>query len=74
VMLFMLDRKIGGLGLKSIGGDAFKMLIGCALMGAACWGARGLSFYPHGPGHLVALGQLAILMAVGAGVYAGRAR
>jgi putative peptidoglycan lipid II flippase len=71
VMLFMLDRKIGGLGLKSIGGDVFKMLIACGLMGVACWGARGLSFYPHGVEHLAAVGQLAILMGVGAGVYAG---
>jgi putative peptidoglycan lipid II flippase len=71
VMLFMLDRKIGGLELKSIGGNVFKMLVACGLMGAACWGARGLSFYPHGVGHLVELGQLAILMGVGAGVYAG---
>ncbi len=71
VMLILLDRKIGGLGLGSIARSVVKMLIACAAMAAACWGVQQLSQYPHSAGHLASLEQLAILMLVGGGTYAG---
>jgi putative peptidoglycan lipid II flippase len=69
VMLIMLDRKIGGLGLRTIVWDVGKMILACAVMGAACVGVRNLGFFPSGNGHLVELEQLTILMVVGAGTY-----
>jgi putative peptidoglycan lipid II flippase len=71
IMLIMLDRKIGALGLGSIARNVAKMLLACAAMAAACWGIQQLSQYPHGPGHLASAEQLAILMLVGGGAYAG---
>jgi putative peptidoglycan lipid II flippase len=69
VMLMMLDRKIGGVGLRSIAGNVTRMLVACGLMGAACAGVRRMNFYPSGGGYLAAVEQLVILMVVGAGVY-----
>ncbi|MGD0390654.1 MAG: hypothetical protein ABSC42_17050, partial [Tepidisphaeraceae bacterium] len=71
VMLVMLDRKVGGLGLAFIAGRAFRMLLACAVMAAACCGVQMLRFYPHGAGHLASTEQLAILMLVGGAAYAG---
>jgi putative peptidoglycan lipid II flippase len=70
IMLIMLDRKIGGLGLRSIAGKVMKMLIACAAMAAACIGVQRLSQYPHAPGHLASAAQLAILILTGGATYA----
>jgi len=69
VMLIILDRRVGGLGLGRIAGSTIRMLIACAVMAAACWGVRQLNFYPHGNGHLASAEQLAILMIVGGAAY-----
>ena len=69
VMLIMLDRRIGGLGLRTIAMDAGKMMLACAVMGVACMGVRKLGFFPSRAGHVVELGQLAILMVIGAATY-----
>jgi putative peptidoglycan lipid II flippase len=71
IMLIMLDRKIDGIGLKSIASGAARMLIACAAMTTACWGVQKLAFYPAGTNHLASLEQLAILMIVGGATYAG---
>jgi putative peptidoglycan lipid II flippase len=71
VMLIMLDRKIGGIGFKSIASGAARMLIACAAMTAACWGVQQLAVYPTGTNHLASLKQLTILMIVGGATYGG---
>jgi putative peptidoglycan lipid II flippase len=71
VMLIMLDRKIGGIGLKSIAAGAAKMLIACAAMAAACWAVQKLPIYPAEITHLASLKQLVILMIVGGATYGG---
>jgi putative peptidoglycan lipid II flippase len=70
VMLIMLDRKIGGIGLKSIAHSGVRMLAACAVMSAACWGVQHLAFYPHMTTHLASVEQLAILLFVGGATYA----
>jgi len=69
VMLFMLDRKIGGLGLGGIARNTVKMLIACGVMAAACWAVQQLSGYPHATSHLASAEQLMILMLTGAVSY-----
>jgi putative peptidoglycan lipid II flippase len=71
VMLIMLDRKIEGIGLRSIASAAGKMVLACAAMAAACLGAKALPIFPRGSGHIVELEQLAILVVVGAVTYLG---
>ena len=70
-MLILLDRKIGGLALGSIARSVAKMLLACLAMAGACWGVQQLSEYPHAVGHFASFEQLAILMLVGGGTYAG---
>jgi putative peptidoglycan lipid II flippase len=69
VMLIMLDRKVGGLGLGSIARNAAKMLLACAAMAGACWGVQRFGQFPQSTGHLASAEQLAILMIVGAATY-----
>jgi putative peptidoglycan lipid II flippase len=71
VMLIMLDRRIGGLGLKTIGLNAGKMVLACAFMGVACMGVSSSFVFPHGTNHLASLEQLAILLVLGTTVYCG---
>jgi putative peptidoglycan lipid II flippase len=71
VMLYMLDRRIGGLGLASLIKPVAKMLLATAIMGLACWGVQHLPGYPAGTGRLHWLGQLVVLIGVGAAVYFG---
>ncbi len=71
VMLIMLDRKVGGIGLKSIATGAAKMLIACAAMCVACWGVQQLPIYPAQITHVASLEQLVILMVVGGVTYGG---
>ena len=53
VMLYMLDRKIGGLHLRKTVKPVAKMLIATAAMTAACLALRKLPFYPTRPGPAV---------------------
>ena len=71
VMLWMLDRKIGGLGLRQSVVPVLKMIAAAAVMGAACWAVQKLPGYPHGNNRLTWLVQLVVLIVVGAGVYIG---
>jgi putative peptidoglycan lipid II flippase len=71
VMLVMLNRKIGGLGLRRSFAPVVKMVAAAAAMGLACWGVQKLPMYPHGNSRVSWLMQLGILMTVGAGVYVG---
>jgi putative peptidoglycan lipid II flippase len=70
IMLILLDRKVGGLGLGSITITVAKMILACAAMAAACYGIQQLNLYPRAVTHLASLEQLVILMLVGGGTYA----
>src|ERR1700722_13009091 len=71
VMIVMLDRRVGGLGLKAIAISTFKMLIGCGAMAIACWAVQRIPGYPAGQGTLRSVGQLGILVIAGGGAYLG---
>ena len=71
VMLYMLDRRVGGLGLSEIARPVLKMLAATAAMGLACWGLTHTALYPRGEGLVVWGSQLLMLMALGAIVYLG---
>jgi len=69
VMLIMLDRKAGGIGLGRIMADAGKMLVACAVMGGACFGVTHLPHYPHSMSMMSSAAQLTILIVVGGATY-----
>jgi putative peptidoglycan lipid II flippase len=71
VMLWMLDRRVGGIGLGALVSPVMKMLIAMLLMIAACIAARYVPGYPSGSSRLASAGQLAIQVTVGAIVYCG---
>ncbi len=69
VMLWMLDRKIGGIGLRRSAAPVLKMLAATALMGAACIFTQHLPGYPTAERRGSWAMQLALQMGVGATVY-----
>ena len=71
VMLWMLDRRIGGLNLSSIAPSVGKMFVAMVLMVLACLGVQRLPGYPTGASRVESLMQLVILIGVGATVYCG---
>ncbi len=71
VMLWMLDKKIGGLELGRSMSSIGKMLAATAVMGIICLGLRISPLYPHGHARGVWVIQLFSLLSVGAGVYLG---
>ncbi len=68
-MLWMLDRRIGGMGLRHSVAPVMKMLIASGVMYGVCIGVRALPIFPAGSGKLTWALQLAILMAVGGTTY-----
>ncbi len=73
VMLYLLDRRIGGLELRKIGASVAKMVVASGCMWAACAGLQKLPSYPAGAGRIESAAQLVLLMSVGAAVYFGAA-
>jgi putative peptidoglycan lipid II flippase len=71
VMMYLLDRRVGGLQLKSSAGAVAKMLIATGVMTCACLLVRRLPIYPHGESRAVWAAQLVVLMVVGGVVYLG---
>jgi putative peptidoglycan lipid II flippase len=71
VMLWMLDRKVGGLGLGKSVGPVLKMCLATAVMGTACYFVQRVPGFPKGDRRIVWAAQLAILMGVGATAYVG---
>lgn len=69
VMLRMLDRRIGGLGLRDSMVPVAKMLVATAIMAGACIGVMHLPIYPAGQQRWVWAAQLAIQIMVGGTVY-----
>ncbi|HZL36465.1 MAG TPA: murein biosynthesis integral membrane protein MurJ [Tepidisphaeraceae bacterium] len=70
VMLWLLDRKIGGLGLRQSAKPVAKMLLATAVMGGACWFVVRLPGYPHAQNRISWAAQVMLLATVGASVYA----
>ena len=71
LMLYMLDRRVGGMGLGILLPKIGKMLIATALMGGACMGVQKIPGFPRGSTHLIWAVQLTILMVIGGAVYFG---
>jgi putative peptidoglycan lipid II flippase len=71
IMIWILDRRIGGLELRRSAGSIAKMLVAALIMGGVCLAVERLPFYPHRESKLTWLVQLTSLMGVGAVVYLG---
>ena len=74
LMLWVLDRRLGGLGLGRSAGPVLKMLSATALMVGACVALRWLPGWPAGVTTRGAAVQLLAMLVVGGGVYLGAAR
>lgn len=71
IMLWMLDRKIGGLELGKCAASVAKMVIATALMAVVCIGLKMSPLYPHLYNRLGWMIQLVLLLGVGGAVYLG---
>jgi putative peptidoglycan lipid II flippase len=71
VMLWMLDRRIGPVGLGGLAKPVGKILLATAVMAGACWAVKASPLYPRGETRTAWLGQLVLLIGVGAAVYVG---
>jgi putative peptidoglycan lipid II flippase len=71
IMLWMLDRKVGGLGLRRSAMPIAKMILAALIMGIICVGMRLSPLYPHQHNRLAWAIQLMLLLGTGAGVYLG---
>jgi putative peptidoglycan lipid II flippase len=69
VMLWMLDRRVGGIEMRSSLVTIMKMLIAALVMWLVCTGVQQVPGYPSGTGKLVCAIQLLLLMTVGALAY-----
>jgi putative peptidoglycan lipid II flippase len=74
VMLWMLDRKVGGLELGRSARVLLKMLGATVVMGLVCYAVKISPLYPHGIGRVGWGLQLLLLLGVGAGAYLGVCR
>ncbi|WP_428940747.1 murein biosynthesis integral membrane protein MurJ [Fontivita pretiosa] len=68
-MLWILDRRLGGLGLRQSAAPVGRMIAATLLMWLACWSVQRMPGFPGGSGKIVWGMQLVILMTVGAAVY-----
>ncbi len=64
-MLWMLNRRIGGMGLRESAGPVVKMVIASGVMWGVCAGVRMLPWFPSGEGKILWGMQLGILVGVG---------
>ena len=71
IMLWVLRRKVGGLGLEGLGLYVLKISLATALMALACWGITQAPFFPQGHDRSTALPRLIILIATGGITYMG---
>jgi len=69
VMLYMLDRRIGGLNLAGIVAPVAKMIGATIVMGVACVVVQHLPIYPRGNSRMIWTGQLALIIGTGTIVY-----
>jgi putative peptidoglycan lipid II flippase len=73
MMLWMLDRSLGGIGMRQSTSAIARMVVAALVMWLACVGVQYLPIYPSGSGKLVWAAQLLILMTTGGVVYFGMA-
>jgi putative peptidoglycan lipid II flippase len=71
VMLWILDRRIGGLGLRQCAGSITKMLIATFIMGIACYALKISPLYPKQVGRFAWGTQLSMLLGAGGLIYLG---
>jgi putative peptidoglycan lipid II flippase len=71
VMLWMLDRKVGGLDLRRTLAPVPKMVLATAVMGVSCWAVERSPLYPHGIRRPAWAGQVVLLLTVGVAAYLG---
>jgi putative peptidoglycan lipid II flippase len=71
VMLWMLDRRVGGLGLGRSVASIAKMVIATTVMAGVCFGIKSSPLYPEVHTRIGWAVQLTILMLAGGGVYLG---
>jgi putative peptidoglycan lipid II flippase len=71
VMLYVLDRRAGGLELSRLGRPVMKMVAATVVMGGACWGVMHTPLYPRGDGRIVWAAQLLVLLVAGSASYFG---
>lgn len=69
VMIYMLNRRVGGLDLHKSLIPIGKMLIASVVMGLTCWGVSRLPIFPAGTHRMGQLVQLSSLMAAGGASY-----
>ncbi|MDB5295411.1 MAG: hypothetical protein JWO31_1394 [Phycisphaerales bacterium] len=74
LMLWLLDRRVGGLQLGSIIPAVGKMVLATAGMTGVCWVVRRLPGFPAGQSRPAWAAQVAILVVVGGGVYVAACR
>lgn len=68
-MLWMLDRRVGGLGLGQSFSTIAKLALATAIMTGVCLGARFSPIYPAGETRITWAMQLGLISALGATVY-----
>jgi putative peptidoglycan lipid II flippase len=71
LMLWILDRRLGGLELSKSAGNIGKMILAAGAMGLICAAVMRLPFYPRGEHAGAWMGQLALLVSIGAVSYLG---
>jgi putative peptidoglycan lipid II flippase len=71
VMLWMLDRRIGGLDLRQSFSPILKMIAAAAIMGITCYGFKISPLYPQHIGRIGWGLQLFLLLTIGAAAYLG---
>jgi putative peptidoglycan lipid II flippase len=69
VMLLMLNRRLGGIGLSQLITPTLKMLAATAVMAIALIALKFSPLYPHGQTRWIWSTQLASMLTVGAAVY-----
>lgn len=69
IMLWILDRRVGGIGFASSGKTIVKILVATILMLGVCLGVQFSPFYPTGQTRWDWLGQIVVTTCVGVCVY-----
>jgi peptidoglycan biosynthesis protein MviN/MurJ (putative lipid II flippase) len=64
-MLWILDRRIGGLGMSKSAGPIIKMIVATLVMGLVCLGVEYSPLYPHGSRKVIWAAQLMLIMFAG---------
>lgn len=69
LMLWLLSRRLGGLGLGRLAVYTGRLILAVAIMGGACMLVQLVPGYPRGTGRMASLGQLILLATTGALAY-----